>query len=294
MKEEKKTIVSPFARTIRKKTVVTSFAEVFLPYFPDLKKKLTLADSKDSAVDFLEKTIGSSIFLSVALLVLTFIFLSSLSLSPLYLIPLVLLYPILLFYYFMIYPDVLVLKRQKTLDLELVFAGRHLVIALRSGMPLFDGLLGVSEGYGDVSKEFNKIVEKVTVGIPLSQAIREVSQNNPSKAFVRILTQIANSLSSGADVADSLEAVLDQISKEQMIELKEYGQKLTPLVMFFMIFGIILPSLGVAFAIILFSLISGGKFGLTSSLLIYVFALIAIVQFLFLAMVESSRPKYIL
>ena len=193
----------------------------------------------------------------------------------------------------MLYPDAYLKKRQRELDRDIVFAGRHLVIALRSGMPLFDSIVGVSSGHGEVSKEFNSIVERVTIGTPLSQAIREVAQNNPSKSFVRLTMQINNALSSGADVASSMDAVLDQISKEQMIDLKEYGQKLTPMVMFFMIFGIIMPSLGVAFAIILFSLISGGKVGITSSVLVLVFALIAVVQFLFLAMVENSRPNYV-
>ncbi|MBI5051198.1 type II secretion system F family protein [Candidatus Micrarchaeota archaeon] len=292
--EEEKPIVSPVARTIRTKTPVTSFAELFLPYFPDLKKKLLLADSPKAPIEFLEQAPISAFFLSLALGILTFVFFSNISLNQLYLIPVFLLYLILTIYYFMLYPDVAIIQRSKRLDSELVFAGRHLVIALRSGMPLFEALIGISEGYGDISKEFNKIVEKVTVGIPLSQAIREVTQHNPSKAFVRILTQIANSLSSGANVGDSLEAVLDQISREQMIELKEYGQKLTPMVMFYMIFGIILPSLGVAFAIILFSLISSSTFGFGPDLLIYVFGLIAVIQFLFLAMVENSRPRYVL
>ena len=159
-------------------------------------------------------------------------------------------------------------------------------------MPLFDSMVGVSSGHGEVSKEFNSIVEKVTIGTPLSQAIREVAQNNPSKSFVRLTMQIANALSSGADVASSLDAVLDQISKEQTIELKSYGQKLNPLVMFFMIFGVIMPSLGVAFLIILLSFIGGGQVSISSAALAGILALLAIMQFLFLGAVENSRPKF--
>ncbi|HIH22408.1 TPA: type II secretion system F family protein [Candidatus Micrarchaeota archaeon] len=277
----------------RKYNPFTPLAELLLPYFPDLKKKLVGGQIQQSPIEFLERAVMSTIFLSIALIILTTMFFVRINATLLYIIPFIAVYPFLIFSFMMLYPDAYLKKRQREIDRDIVFAGRHLVIALRSGMPLFDSMVGVSSGHGEVSKEFNSIVEKVTIGTPLSQAIREVAQNNPSKSFVRLTMQIANALSSGADVASSLDAVLDQISKEQMIDLKEYGQKLTPMVMFFMIFGIIMPSLGVAFAIILFSLISGGKVGITSSILVLVFALIAVVQFLFLAMVENSRPNYV-
>jgi flagellar protein FlaJ len=287
-----KTTYPSQAARLAKHKKANPIAEMLLPYFPDIKKKLTMANKKDTPVEFMEKAVNSTIFITIGLLFLTAMFLQSMNISLVYLLLFVVIYPIILFKYFLLYPDVAIIQRRKAIDYEIVFAGRHLVIALKSGMPLFDAMRGVSEGYGEVSKEFNNIVEKVMVGAPISQAIREVAQNNPSKNFVRIIMQIANALSSGANVADSLDAVLNQISKEQVIELKEYGQKLTPMVMFFMIFGIILPSLGVAFLIILMSLISTGKFGFNSYILVFAFAFIAVVQFLFLALVESSRPKY--
>ena len=292
--KEKRIILPQAARQIHRKKLVTGLAEMFAPYFPDLRKKIALADSKESSIEFMEKAVSSAIMISVAMLILSFLFFDQLKLPFWYLIPFFAIYPLVFFRYFMFYPDVAVNKRKKEIDYEIVFAGRHLVIALRSGLPLFDALRGVSIGYGEVSKEFNRIVERVTLGVPMSQAIREVSQNNPSRNFVRIVMQVANSLSSGANIADSLDAVLDQIAKEQVIELKEYGQKLTPIVMFFMIFGIILPSLGIAFLIILLSFVSSGKFGFSSSILLFAFVFIAIIQFMFLALVESSRPRYIL
>jgi pilus assembly protein TadC len=186
-------------------------------------------------------------------------------------------------------------RRKKELDYEVVFAGRHLVIALKSGMPLFDAMVGVSKGYGEVSKEITRVVDKVVLGMPINHAIREAVQYCPSKYFTRILMQIANSLSSGADVGNSLEAVLDQISKEQMIQLKEYSQKLTPIVMFYMVFGIIVPSLGIVLATVVFSAVSGGKIsGFTSLTLIPIFLMITIIQFLFLGVIETSRPKYLI
>jgi flagellar protein FlaJ len=207
----------------------------------------------------------------------------------------ILIVPGVIFSYLMLYPEASIIRRQREMDYEIVFAGRHIVIALKSGMPLFETFVGASTGYGAVSREFSKIVDQIVLGVPMTQAIREVVQYNPSKYFTRMMMQIANALSSGADVGSSLESVLDQISKEQMIALKEYSQKLTPIVMFYMVFGIIVPSLGIVLTTVIFSAVSGGNdFGLPSFLLPVAFVMIALVQFLFLGLIESSRPKYLI
>ncbi len=277
-----------------RKSFFTPLAELLLPYFPDLKKKLLLANSKYVPTQFLENAAFATIMLTFVMTFVTLVFIIINNLSLLLILPLFVLYVLLFLFYFMLEPEAMVLKRQREIDYEILFAGRHFVIALKSGMPLFDSIVGLRTGYGEVSREFEKIVEKVMLGVPTTQAIREVVQNNPSKYFVRISVQIANSVASGSDVASSVDSVLDQIAKEQLIQLKEYGQKLTPAVMFFMIFGIILPSIGVVLATVLFSVISGSKLGLTSSILVAIFVLIAIVQFLFLGIIETSRPKYLL
>jgi len=281
----------------RKRGFVTTFAEMLSPQFPDLKKKLVMANIDKRPIDFLERVVLSSAMLSFAFLVLAGVLLS-IQIPPvslLWLFPLAFLFFAIFFFYLMLYPDALIIKRKRELDYEVVFAGRQIVIALKSGMPLFDAIVGATVGYGEVSKELTKIADKVVLGIPLTQAIREEAQSNPSTYFVRILMQIANSLSSGADVGNSLEIVLEQISREQMIALKEYSQKLTPFVMFFMVFGIIVPSLGVVLITVVFAAMSGGKSsGVPSTMLVPVFFVITIIQFLFLGMIESSRPKYII
>ncbi len=287
----------------KRRGISTFFAELLLPNLPDLKKKLRLADLEEKPVEFLEKVVSSTFFVSLAvLLAVGFAFYNSitglLETNPLMFaiaaIILLIAIPAMVIFYFMLYPDVATIARKKELDYEVVFAARHILIALKAGMPLFDCFVGASRGYGAVSREITTVVDKVVLGIPMTQAIREVTHYNPSKYFTRIMVQIANSLSSGADVSESLESVLEQISKEQMIALKEYSQKLTPIVMFYMIFGIIVPSLGIVLATVVFSAVSGGLFGMDSSILIPLLAVIGLIQFLFLGLIESSRPKYLI
>ncbi len=277
-------------------------AELLAQRMPELRPKLRMAGMDDEPVAFLEKTLTTALVLSGCLLVITYFFVyqaiaDSLPANPagaaLMIIGPLVLVPMAAFRYLLFYPEAKVARREKELDYEIVFAGRHIAIALKSGMPLFDTFAGASTGYGAVSRELAKVVDKVVMGVPVAQAIRDVTQNNPSKYFNRVLIQISNSVASGADVGTSLESVLDQISKEQVIALREYSQKLTPIVMFYMIFGIIIPSLGVVLATVVFSAISGGKFGFSSGLLVMVFFILGVVQFLFLGAAEASRPKYL-
>jgi len=293
-----KTKVTPVALPVREKgkgaKPLRIISEWLMPYYPNMRKKLMMAGIGTSPDDFLNGVVISTLLGAVTLTILSLLFLNSINSDVIWLAPLSLVYLFICYQYFMLYPDVKITKRKRDIDYELVFAGRHLLIALKSGMPLFDSLVGVSRGYGAVSEEFNRIVEKVTLGMSMTQAIREVIQNCPSNDYNRIMLQIANAINSGSDVADSLEVVLNQVFREQVIALKAYGQKLNPLVMFYMIFGIIFPSLGLAFAVILLSLIGSTRFGIDASILLLVFAMISITQFLFLAMVESSRPKYVI
>ncbi|MEM4360137.1 MAG: type II secretion system F family protein [Candidatus Bilamarchaeaceae archaeon] len=270
-------------------------AEMLARRFVDLKTKLRLAGINKTPVEFMEGVILNTVIASVLLTFLSGILMYYLiKVDLIFLFPLFLVYVLVTFNYSMLYPEAAIMRRKRELDYEIVFAGRHILIALKSGMPLFDTFVGASSGYGEVSKEIKLIVDKMMGGVPATQAIREVVQQTPSKYFARVMMQISNSLASGADVGDSLEAVLDQISKEQMILLKEYSQKLTPIVMFYMLFGIVVPTIGVVLAAAFVAILAGGKSIIDSSALIPIMIVIALIQFLFLGVMESSRPKYLI
>ena len=260
--------------------------------FPQLRRQLIQSQMNYTPAGFVRYALSGAAYISAILLLVSWLLLRSTDFSmPLFLAFAPILY-ILMFLYLMQFPLVKARQRAKKIEQELVFAGRHMLIELQAGVPLFDAMLGISRDYGPVSEEFNKIVEKVTLGVPLGAALHEVAANNPSPYFNRLVLQLSNSLSSGADVAITPESSLDQISKEQVLDLKAYGQKLNPLVMFFMIFGIIMPSLGVAFMIMLVSFLGSSGISFGPAALFGILACIGIIQFIFLSVVESSRPKF--
>jgi pilus assembly protein TadC len=103
----------------------------------------------------------------------------------------------------------------------------------------------------------------------------------------RVLWQIINSMTTGADVATSLNTAIEQIVREQKIELSEYGRRLNPLAMFYMIVAVILPSIGVTMFVILISFLS---IKMSLSMLLMIAGLMGFIQFLFYTVVKSSRP----
>ena len=260
--------------------------------FPLLKRQLIQAQMNYTPAGFVRYAVFGAFYITAILLLISWLLLRSTDVPMLLLFLLAPILYVVMFLYLMQFPLVKARQRAKKIEQELVFAGRHMLIELQAGVPLFDAMLGISRDYGPVSEEFNKIVEKVTLGVPLGAAFHDVAANNPSPYFNRLVLQLANSLSSGADVALTLESSLDQISKEQILDLKAYGQKLNPLVMFFMIFGIIMPSLGVAFMIMLVSFLGSSGISFGPAALFGVLVCIGIIQFIFLSVVESSRPKF--
>ena len=144
----------------------------------------------------------------------------------------------------------------KNIERDILFAARDMIISLRSGMPLFNAITSISSGYGDASKEFAKIVERVQLGMPLEDAIDQTVSETKSLSFRRIMLQASVSIRAGADVVSALQSVIDQLSQERIIELRRYGQSLNAIAMFYMLFGIIMPSMGIAVVTILTTFIA--------------------------------------
>ena len=134
---------------------------------------------------------------------------------------------------------------------------------------------------------FKEVVDKVDLGTSIENALNDIVERAPSQAFRRILWQIINSLRTGSDISRSLTAVVDQISREQNIAVKEYGRKLNPLAMFYMMIAVILPSLGVTMLIVLSAFM---QIKLTLPVLLVISFFLGIIQFMFIVMIRSSRP----
>lgn len=195
---------------------------------------------------------------------------------------------LLVFLFLLNVPSVYIRKRQSEIDKEVLFAGRYLLVKMQSGVPFFNALTDASQSYGVSSKYFKEIVDDIQMGTPIEDALDKAVDYNASHKFKMILWQMTNALKTGIDTTGSLKAVLDEITKEQIIEIKKYGKKLNSLAMFYMLIGVVVPSLGMAMFIIVTSFVS---IQIKLTHLMTIVLMLAFMQFMFLSMFKSIRPN---
>jgi flagellar protein FlaJ len=185
-------------------------------------------------------------------------------------------------------------KKKVEIDRNILFAARHLMIQTSAGVPLFDALVSISEmynnpnlDYGQVSREFQKIVKEVRGGKNLSSALEESATNSPSGYYKRMLWQVANSNRAGANMGMVLRDVVDYLSSEQTISIRKYGSQLNPLAMFYMIAGIIAPTMGLVVLTIISSI---SAIPINETTFIVILVVLLFVQVMFIGLIKSRRP----
>lgn len=241
----------------------------------------------DTPEFFLQKILFSSIYGAVGITIFLLLVLYRLGH---FIVPILVASPIffiIMLFYLSRIPDFKIIKKQREINSEIVFATRFLIIELESGVPLYDCFKNLSRNYPVLGKYVHEITNKVDLGTQMEDALNDEIGFTPSANFRKVLWQIVNSHHTGADVSQSLKSVVALITEEQLIEVKEYGRKLNPLAMFYMILAVILPSIGITMFIML-STFLGLKLSLT--LLIVASIILGFIQFMFLAMIKSSRP----
>jgi archaeal flagellar protein FlaJ len=263
---------------------------------PDLEPALRKEGIKESIYDFIKRMLILSVIFTVAIGGVGFVVLYKLLHNPLTSALLAVMVAAVVFMTvfrsFLNFPTAKGKSSSKKVERDILFAARDLIIALRSGMPLFNAITSVSSGYGEASKEFLKIVEKVQLGTPLEDAIDDIVTNTKSNSFRKIMLQASVSIRVGADVTAALQSVIDQLTQERVIELRRYGQRLNAIAMFYMLFGVILPSMGIAVLTILTTFIP--IFSVNQTILEVVIIGLVFMQVVFLELIRSSRPIFTL
>jgi Flp pilus assembly protein TadB len=266
---------------------MTIYQEIASKY-PQLRRKLKIGHISETPEMYTKKSIMSSVMMSAILTFGATLFMMGFEVSLLYL-PLVLAGSFLLFYWiFMRRVDVKIHRLANHIDRDVLFAGRFLLIKLNSGRPLMNAIIDASNSYGVANRYFKEIVREIELGTPLEEALEYASRYSPSEKMRRILFQLSNALKIGIDVTNFLEAILDEIAEDQLLEIKNYGHKLSGLTLFYMLFAIVIPSLGITMFIAVVSLVNiPVDFGM---FVVFLFALV-VIEFIFISIFKSIRPN---
>jgi len=189
------------------------------------------------------------------------------------------------------YPRVYSSTKAKSVEKNLISVLQDMMVQLNSGVPIFRILVNISESdYGEVSLEFKKITREISAGVPQIEAIEKYGKRTNSKYFKRVLWQISNGLRAGSDMGIVIRQGIRSLSEEQAIQIQNYGGKLNPLIMFYMLMAVILPSLGITFLIIISSLLEVSE-GVIKLAFFSIFGVVVFMQIMFLGVIKSRRPS---
>jgi len=117
-----------------------------------------------------------------------------------------------------------------------------------------------------------------------------IGKNNPSNLFRRTLWQISNGMIAGSDMAIVVEDSIKALNEEQLIQIQNYGNKLNPLIVMYMILTVIIPTLSITFLTIISSIVNLPS-NMVVLLFITLFTFVVFAQIMFLGMIKSRRPS---
>ncbi len=278
----------PLVEKLSKVPIFENTGNVASTFFPSLHQELLQIESTIGPREYSAMGVVASIFNSLFILMLGLIMTG---VTKDFILPLViggtLLIGFVSFITIMMYPKIIAKKRARRLENELVPATRQLLIQVKSGVPLFEAMTGVCDGYGEVSIEFRKMVRRINAGISIETVIDDKSKATASLQFRRVLWQINNALKVGTDVGKALEEIIDDLVLEKIDEIRRYGQELSPWTMIYMLAAIVTPSLGITMMLVIISFL-----GVEVPKIIFAGVLVFLMMFqlFFMDFVRSRRP----
>ncbi|MBT3691383.1 type II secretion system F family protein [archaeon] len=189
------------------------------------------------------------------------------------------------------YPRIYVSRKQKNIEKNLLPALEDILVQLNSGITLFNIMANISSSdYGVLSDEFKIAVRRINSGEPDSIVLDELGEKNSSLFFRRTLWQMSNGIVAGSDMAVVIKDSIKTLNEEQLIQIQDYGSKLNPLIVMYMLITVIIPTLSVAFLTIISSMVNISK-TMTPLLFITLFLFVILAQIMFLGLIKSKRPS---
>ena len=253
-----------------------------------LKKRLRMAGINQTPKQYLKQVMQGAVLVGALMGLLSF-FLVAKNELPLIIIPAA---AVVFFFiaYLALYGSVegKISKRARDIDKDVLFAGRFLLIKINSGKPLINSLIEASQSYGVASHYFKEIVRNIELGTPMEEALEDAMDYCPSAKMKRVLFQINSALKAGVDATQNLEAVLEELSHDQLIEIQRYGKKLSGLTLFYMLSAVVLPSLGITMFIVIASLVS---LSVTGSIFVSLLFFLVLLEMVFISLFLAIRPS---
>ncbi len=118
---------------------------------------------------------------------------------------------------------------------------RNLVESVKTGTPISKSITNIkADSYGALSKNIEKLSNQISLGIPLSSALRVFSDDVHNKTISRALTLIGQAEKAGGDIGEILESVAGATSMSDKLKKERKAAISTLVIQGYIIFIIFL------------------------------------------------------
>jgi flagellar protein FlaJ len=193
------------------------FVEKNEKFFSSLKDSIQKADIKMPFISYASLTIFFSLLTFIYVFVISFItfniFGRGATVSLFYSLFAALLSSVLTFFVAYFYPMQKVSSRKRSIEVNLPFVVIHMGALVEAGLPPYQmfKLISSFEEYGEIAKEFRKIVRNVEqFGLDPLTAIKEVASRCPSDELQQLLMGFVTTTESGGNIKLYLKTVGEQ------------------------------------------------------------------------------------
>jgi len=217
---------------------------------PELAFKLKKAGSYKSPYEFIYQTIYMTVLTYLFFFIIVYL-VASHNLYYFLIGFLITLLFIPLFYYFWFkILDVWITKEARDQEGDLLFISEYFLVMLESGLPLGNAIERLSKLDRPGGKFFRRVFAEVRSGKDLETALDDASRYAASESLKTLLKRLRDSLQIGVDLRDVLKNFIEEASQKKLVEIRKYSRKLNPIVMMYLLLGIVVPSLGMTFFIL--------------------------------------------
>ncbi len=195
---------------------------------------------------------------------------------------------LLLYIYYIFYPKVYAGKVAQSVDKDLVFALKDLLLQVSVGIPLYNAMVNISRAdYGVVSDEFAHTVREVRVGVPMEIALQRMAIRSNSEFLKKSVWQLMNGWKAGASLKGVLQSLVNELTINKRYLIKSYGQELNMWVLVYMLFAVVAPTIGTTLLVVLSAMTGSAVTSFTFAMLI---GSSVMVQIILIGFVKSRRP----
>ena len=140
-------------------------------------------------------------------------------------------------------------KKEGNLEKELPLALRAIATELSINVPFETCLTSLKHGFGDLSKDMEKISRQIESGVSVREALLEWSMERKSPLVKRMVVQLISSYENQND-PESLKRLSRDMLSRQMSLMRSYSRQLVMYSLVFIVVSAVFPALFQAFVIV--------------------------------------------